>query len=911
MNNKDKELKSTLLLPKTDFSLRNKEETRLRIIKFWEEGKIYQKSLDLNKDKNGKFIVHDGPPYSNGSIHLGHSVNRILKDIVLRFHNSLGFQTPFILGWDTHGLPIEFKVLNMKQKIDESEIRKECSKYALEQIDLQKNQLKNLGLFTDYDNYYSTQDKEYEATQIRVLADLSRKEIIHRGLRPIYWSWSHKTALAENEVEYLDREDNSTFFKLTLKEKAFGEENLKLLIWTTQPWTIPANMLVGVKTDTKYLLIDFLGENLILAESFFDKIKKWTNEELVVKNCFYGSELIGLHYENPYQDSSKSSFYIVDGSDLVSELEGTGILHIAPACGPDDFVLAKKENLTVFSILDENGKFTNEIIFPELIGMFYQKANKWIIDDLNKRGIIAKTDKFIHSFPHDWRDKSPLVYRLTEQWFINLVVIRNQILDNIEKVEWIPSHSKEKMISFINNRDDWCISRQRKWGVPIPSIRINGKSVIIPEIVDYVADLVEKEGSDFWFQSGAEEIIRSKFSNVLPNDFILEKDTLDVWFDSGVSHISVLEKSGNWPADLYLEGKDQFRGWFNSSLIISTIVKNLPPYRKVVSHGFTVDSNGKKMSKSLGNIIDPLQVINKFGIDTLRLWVSSVDFTKETKISEDILKGINDSYQKIRNTLRFIIGNLHSIDEIIKSEEDLKENLSDVDYYVLSNLWQIVLDSKDDYLDYKFNNVYNSLNSFCVNKLSTFYFEIIKDSLYCDKLDSNRRKQIVITLYFILQYLLKIISPILPFLAEEIYQVVNLEFSEFFNKESVHLLEYPSDPAFVLENSVKKIESDVEKYLISLRKEVFRCLENSRQNKIIEVNSQAKINISVSDENQFNYLKSLNDLNGLFLVSEVYLNKSDEFSIDIEKTQREKCSRCWKFEILEDLKCSRCINVLV
>lgn len=902
----DKDIKNTLLLPNTTFPLKVKEESRERIFDFWESGEIYKKSLDLNKNKNGKFILHDGPPYSNGSIHLGHVVNRILKDIVVRFHNSLGFETPFVLGWDTHGLPIEFKVLSSNKNIDEKDIRKECSAYALEQIELQKSQLKSLGLFTDYENYYSTQDKSYESTQINILADLARKDIIYRGLRPIYWSWSHKTALAENEVEYLDKEDHSTFFKLELKKDFLGESNVKILVWTTQPWTIPANMLIAVKDDANYLLVDFLGEKLIIAEKFLEEIKKWNTQELFVKKSFSGKDLIGIFYNHPYKDSG--SFYVVDGEDNVSEFDGTGLLHVAAACGPEDFILAKKENLEIVGILDENGKFTKEILIPDLIGVFYQKANNWIIDDLVEKNVIVKTSKFVHSFPHDWRDKTPLVYRLTEQWFIKLTGIRNEILNNIEKVEWFPSHSKEKMISFINNRDDWCISRQRKWGVPIPAIRINGKSIIIPEIAEYVSQLVKDNGSDFWFQPACKEILRKKFSNILVDDFSIEKDTMDVWFDSGVSNICVLEKNDNFPADVYLEGKDQFRGWFNSSLIISTIIKKQPPYKKVVSHGFTVDSSGRKMSKSLGNIIDPLQVIKKFGIDTLRLWVSSVDFTKETKISDDILKGINDSYQKIRNTLRFIVGNLHNADKVIKSESDLKEDLDDIDYYVLSSLWQLVLDSKEDYLDYKFNNVYNSINSFCVNKLSSFYFEIIKDVLYCDDLYSKRRRQVVITLYHILQLLLKVISPVIPFLAEEVYQSVNLNlsFSDFFNKESVHLIEYPSDAEFIFRKSIKKIENDFEKNVVSLRKEVFRFLEKSRQEKIIDVNSQAVVIVNIDSEEKFNYLNHLNNLNGLFLVSEIYINRASEFSISVNKTKREKCLRCWKFEILKDSKCKRC-----
>lgn len=900
-----KEIKDSLLLPKTTFLQRFNSETSEKISEFWEVEKIYHLSLKKNKNKKVNFIVHDGPPYANGSIHLGHLVNRILKDIIIRFHNSLGFYTPFLLGWDTHGLPIEFQVLNRKEKVDNNNIRNECRKYAIEQIEIQKNQLKKLGIFTDYKNFYSTQDRNYEATQIRILNELSKKNIIYRGLRPIHWSWSHKTALAENELEYLDKEDFSLFFKLNLEKNLFDEENVKLLLWTTQPWTVPANMLIAVKSTGKYLLIEFSNEKLIISVDFLGKIEKLTSEKIVIKRTFDGVNLIGLTYIHPYYKFNKK-FFIVNGDQLVLESEGTGILHVAPSCGPEDFLLAKKENIEVISFLDECGILTKEFPVSELVGTFYQEANKWIIDDLDKRGMIAKVEKFIHSYPHDWRDKTPLVYRLTEQWFINLKNVRNEILTNIEKVEWLPHYSKEKMISFIKNRDDWCISRQRKWGVPIPALKINNNTVLYPEVLEYIAEKTKEIGSDFWFEDEAKQMLLSKFPNLSNSNFELSTDTLDVWFDSGVSSFCVLEENEEWPADLYLEGKDQFRGWFNSSLIISTIIKNNPPYKKVVSHGFVVDSNGKKMSKSLGNIIDPLQIINKYGIDAIRLWVSSVDFAKEIKISDEIIKGINDSYQKIRNTFRFILGNLNNIDEIIKSEDDLKQELNNIDYYVLSCLWQLILDNKENYLEYNFNAVYNSLNSFCVNKLSSFYFEIIKDSLYCDHIQSKRRKQIIITLYFILELMLKMVSPIMPFLADEVYQSANIHFSNFFSEKSIQLIDYPSNPLFIQDKSIKKIENEIEKYFITLRKEVFRLLEKARQEKKIEANVHAKIIIKINEVKQIDFLKELGDLNNMFLVSEVFIVESDSFSIEISVSDREKCERCWKFELLKNNKCERC-----
>lgn len=900
-----KKIKDTLLLPKTTFSQRFNSEVNRVLSESWESNEIYRLSLERNQNRNGNFIVHDGPPYANGSIHTGHLVNRILKDITIRFHNSLGFYTPFLLGWDTHGLPIEFKVLNSEQKVASADVRTECRRYATEQVQIQKNQLRKLGLLTDYEKFYSTQDRHYEATQIRILGELVKKKLVYRGLRPIYWSWSHKTALAENELEYLDKEDFSLFFKVNLKNSFLQTSDVKLLIWTTQPWTVPANLLIAVKASSTYLLIKLADEHLVIASSFLPNIRNWNLGPVVVEETFLGSQLIGLNYIHPYHKSERL-FSIVDGAQMVSESEGSGILHVAPACGPEDFVLAKSVNLEVVAVLDENGRFTKEISVFELVGTFYQDANQWIIDDLKERNMIAKLSKFKHSYPHDWRDKTPLVYRLTEQWFITLEPIRNDLLANIEKVDWFPAHSKEKMISFINNRDDWCISRQRKWGVPIPALKINGVTALYPEILEFVASKVEKDGSDFWFEEQAKTMLTARFPHLTEQQFEIEKDTLDVWFDSGVSSFCVLEQHGQWPANLYLEGKDQFRGWFNSSLIIATILRHNPPYKKVVSHGFVVDNNGKKMSKSLGNVIDPLEIIAKYGIDTVRLWVASVDFTKEMKISDEILKGINDNYQKMRNTFRFILGNLNDIEQVIKTEADLKQELNDVDYYVLTSLWELVLDNKENYLEQRLNLVYSSLNSYCVNKLSSFYFEIIKDSLYCDSLQSIRRKQIVITLYFILEMMLKMVAPIMPSLADEIYQSVNFSFSSFFSKQSIQLVDYPSEPTFIQAKAVKIIENQIEKYFITLRKEVFRSLENARQEKKIALNIHARIVVTLTDKEQVAFLQTLGDLSNLFLVSEFYITEDSEDVIEITISERQKCERCWRFQPLSQQLCARC-----
>ena len=535
-----KKIKDTLLLPKTNFPLKNTnyQEAEKKIREFWEEKKIYQKVLIKNQ-ANKPFILHSGPPYANGKLHIGHFLNFLIKDIIVRFQASQGKYTPFLLGWDTHGLPIEHKMIqaHQGQKIN---LRQACHNFALEQVQIQKKQLKKLGLFTDYEKYYITLAKEYEAEQIRVFGEMVKKGLVYQGFRPIYWSCGHETALAEAEIEYLEKRDTSIYFKIKLVESFFNKENVSLLVWTTQPWTIPANQLVAVKKTASYALVSYNDRYLLVLENKIPLLEKWQGGKLKVEKIFLGEIFLKLNYFHPYQKDKKG--YIVDGSDFIEEKEGTGIVHLAPAFGAEDFAVAKREKLVIECPLEPNGTFNEKVAVPELIGKHYSEANNFVITDLEKRDLVIKKEVISHSYPHDWRDKSPLIYRLTKQWFIKVEAIKKELLENIEKVEWYPAWTQEKMKSVISAREDWCISRQRKWGVPIPVLYKNNEPILNLEIIDYVAEVVANHGSDDWFDGSILKLLREKFPDLIDKDAVLGQDIMDVWLDSGVSHWCVLRR---------------------------------------------------------------------------------------------------------------------------------------------------------------------------------------------------------------------------------------------------------------------------------------------------------------------------------------------------------------------------------
>ncbi|WNE40786.1 MAG: Isoleucine--tRNA ligase [Mycoplasmataceae bacterium] len=540
-----KKIKDTLFLPKTNFSLRNSNhlENEKKLREFWEETKIYQKILEKNWN-NESFILHSGPPYANGKLHIGHFLNFIIKDIIIRFHASQGKYTPFLLGWDTHGLPIEHKMIQ-NSKVQEVDLRQSCHDFALSQVEIQKEQLKKIGLFTDFEKYYITLDKNYEAEQIRVFGEMVKKGIIYQGFRPIYWSCGHETALAEAEIEYLDKKDTSLYFKIKLVEtpEFIKEKDVNLLVWTTQPWTITANRLVAVKKTANYALVESNQEFFLILENQTFLLKKWTEKEIKIKKVLKGENLLGLTYLHPYCNDIKG--YIVDGSDFIEEKEGTGLVHLAPAFGNEDFTVARREKILVDCPLEPNGFFNEKIKVKNLIGKSYKEVNEYVINDLQVRNLVAKKEIIIHSYPHDWRDKSPLIYRLTKQWFINIQVIKKALLENIAEVEWFPKWTEDKMKMIISARDDWCISRQRKWGVPIPVLYKDNEPILNDEIIDYIADVFAERGSNCWFDKSILSSLEKKFPNLIDKKVVLGEDIMDVWLDSGVSHQCTLKENKN------------------------------------------------------------------------------------------------------------------------------------------------------------------------------------------------------------------------------------------------------------------------------------------------------------------------------------------------------------------------------
>lgn len=765
--------KETLLMPKTDFPMRgglpNKEP---QIQEKWDAEDQYHKALEKNKG-NETFILHDGPPYANGNLHMGHALNKILKDFIVRYKTMQGFYAPYVPGWDTHGLPIEQALTKKgvdRKKMSTAEFREKCKEFALEQIELQKKDFRRLGVRGDFNDPYITLKPEYEAAQIRIFGEMADKGLIYKGKKPVYWSPSSESSLAEAEIEYHDKRSASIYVAFDVKDdKGVVDADAKFIIWTTTPWTIPSNVAITVHPELKYGQYNVNGEKYIIAEALSDAVAEaldWDKASIKLEKEYTGKELEYVVAQHPFLDRES----LVINGDHVTTDAGTGCVHTAPGHGEDDYIVGQKYELPVISPIDDKGVFTEE--GGQFEGMFYDKANKAVTDLLTEKGALLKLDFITHSYPHDWRTKKPVIFRATPQWFASISKVRQDILDAIENTNFKVNWGKTRIYNMVRDRGEWVISRQRVWGVPLPVFYAeNGEIIMTKETVNHVADLFAEHGSNIWFEREAKDLLPEGFTHPgSPNGtFTKETDIMDVWFDSGSSHRGVLETRPelSFPADMYLEGSDQYRGWFNSSITTSVATRGVSPYKFLLSHGFVMDGEGKKMSKSLGNVIVPDQVVKQKGADIARLWVSSTDYLADVRISDEILKQTSDVYRKIRNTLRFMLGNINDFnpdtDSIPESE------LLEVDRYLLNRLREFTASTINNYENFDYLNIYQEVQNFINVELSNFYLDYGKDILYIEQRDSHIRRSMQTVLYQILVDMTKLLAPILVHTAEEVW----------------------------------------------------------------------------------------------------------------------------------------------
>ncbi|WP_366921451.1 isoleucine--tRNA ligase [Metallumcola ferriviriculae] len=920
------EYNETLNLPKTDFPMRAKLPQREpEVLAMWEREDIYQKVQEQSQGKP-KFILHDGPPYANGNIHLGHTLNKVLKDMVVKYRSMAGYDAPYVPGWDTHGLPIEQQAIKNlgldRDKTSIVEFRNECTEYALKFVEIQKEQFKRLGIRGDWDRPYITLAPEFEAAQIGVFGEMAKKGFIYKGLKPVYWCADCQTALAEAEIDYQDKKSPSIFVKFAVKDglDVLPEDNTFVVIWTTTPWTIPANLAIAVQPQFEYVLLETPQGKLLVAKELSQQVMEQCGiEDYSVVGNFQGSDLERIVCRHPLFE--RDSLVIL--GDHVTLEQGTGCVHTAPGHGLEDYEVGKAYNLQILSPIDDNGRFTDEV--GQFSGLKYDEGNKAVTEALDQAGALLNLSFIKHQYPHCWRCKHPVIFRATEQWFASIDGFRQNALDEIDQVQWIPAWGKDRIHNMVAERGDWCISRQRTWGVPIPIFYCDkcNKEIINDETINHVQDLFREHGSNIWFAKEANELVPEglKCDKCGHGEFHKETDIMDVWFDSGSSHAAVLEQRPElaWPADLYLEGSDQHRGWFNSSLSTAVATRGKAPYKAVLTHGFLVDEKGRKMSKSLGNGIDPMEVSDKMGADILRLWVSSADYKRDVAASPNIMKQMTEAYRKIRNTSRFIISNLYDFDPSKDMVSD--DKLSELDRWALMRLNKLVAKVTNAYETYEFHVVYHAVHNFCVVDMSSFYLDIIKDRLYCSEPDSDMRRAIQTTIYKIIDTLVRLLAPVLAFTSEEIWQHLPKEEDLF----SVQLAAWPQ-----VEEKYFDVQLE-EKWakIISIREEVAKVLEKARQQKVIGHSLNAQVNLYAGGK-LYEFLEPLRDrLSEIFIVSDVRLLQLDKAPADAVTSQEvpdltiqagqapgEKCERCWQFSdyVGQDpdhtTVCKRCATVV-
>lgn len=909
----------TLNLPKTDFPMRaSLPENEPKILEEVFEKGLYEKMLKKNEGKE-PFVLHDGPPYANGEIHLGHALNKVLKDTIVRYKNLKGYYTPYIPGFDTHGMPTEKKAIEKlglnRDEIPVNTFRDTCKQFTMDYKDKQIEGFKRLGVLGDWDNPYITYQPQMEAKQIGVFADMYKKGYIYKGLKPVYWCTDCETALAEAEIEYKDINSHTAYVKFPVKDAKgkFDEENTSFVIWTTTPWTLPGNMGITIDGEFKYSIVNTGKEKLIIATELVDKVMEKAGITEYEKTAeFSGSELEGVICKHPFLDRDSR---VVLGSDETIKVEldtGTGAVHTAPGYGKEDYLCGLKNGLDIVVTINAKGHQTEEA--GPFAGMYYAKSDKEIIKWLDENGYLLVSEDVNHSYPHCWRCKHPVIYRATNQWFASVDGFRKETLEAIKGVKWYPAWGEERISKMVEDRNDWCISRQRTWGVPIPIFYCADceKEYVTPESLDKVQEIFREKGSNAWFDLSEKELMPegAKCPHCGSTEFKKETDIMDVWFDSGSTHESVLAERGLPEANLYLEGSDQYRGWFQSSLLTSVATKGKAPYKEVLTHGYTVDEQGRKMSKSLGNGIDPKDVTNESGADVLRLWVLSSDYKSDVSGSKNIIKQVTEVYRKIRNTARYILGNIHDfdVDNPVPYEE-----LQEIDKWALTKLNKLVKDCTEAYDVYDFHNAYHAINQFCVVDMSAFYLDIIKDRLYTSKTDSVERRAAQTTMYEILSSLVRILAPMTCFTAEEIWKYMPHKKGE--NHDSVMLSYYPVvNPKY----DNKELEEKWEK-LIKIKDEVAKKLEIARANKEIGLSLAAKVAL-YADGKEYEFIKDKEELlKEIFIVSAIEIkegkkeeDKDSIVGVEVSVAPGEKCERCWMYSetVGEDANhphiCHRC-----
>ncbi len=892
--------KSQINLPKTAFSMKaNLPIREPEILELWKKIDLYKELRNSRKGEE-KFVLHDGPPYANGNIHMGTALNKILKDIIVKFHQMDGKDSVYVPGWDCHGLPIEWKIEEQykknkknKNEVPIVEFRKECRSFAEKWIEVHKKQFKRLGVIGDWENYYSTMSYDAEAQIVRELGKFLKEGSLYRGFKPVLWSTVEKTALADAEVEYQDHKSDTIYTCFPVKTSKIDElKDCNIVIWTTTPWTIPANRALAFNESLDYLIIqindegNFKDKKIVIAEALlqsvlkdckikeFKKLKKFKGKDLKDTICKHPFFDLGYDYNIPMLEAR-----------FVTTEQGTGIVHCAPSHGPDDFNLCLNNGIKAIETVDNDGKYTKNVSLFEGLHIF--KANPIVIEKLKDLNKLLSNGELVHSYPHSWRSKAPLVHRATPQWFISMEShkLRSKALKAIDDTTFYPSKGKERLKSMIETRPDWCVSRQRVWGVPLP-IFVNKKSneiLIDDEVFENIANIYEKEGSDCWFSDNPQKFLGDKYK---ADDFDKLSDIVEVWFDSGSTHSFVLEKRKDlkWPASMYLEGSDQHRGWFHSSLLQSCGTRDRAPFEAILSHGFVVDGKGLKMSKSLGNVIAPEDILKKYGADILRIWVSSSNYAEDLRIDYSILDQHSESYRKIRNTFRYLLGNINDKFKDFNLDEIDIDSLPELEKFMLNKIYSLNQKYKNYFQKYDFHNLYKELLNFCTVDLSAFYFDIRKDTLYCDPITSEKRKSCVIILNILLKSLLRWFAPILSFTTEEIYQLISK------NSRSIHLEKFLTFPEKFKNEKLSEKWSE----LIKIRDVCNVSIEEKRSSK--EIGSSLEADLSIKLNEKYKQIIINMDLSELCIVSktDVKFDKNLDILVETKKALGDKCPVCWK-----------------